>query len=48
MNSDAYYSDAGAWAAANGITTGTSETTFSPTNVCTRAQVVTLLFRTAG
>ncbi|MBE6949731.1 MAG: hypothetical protein E7451_00150 [Ruminococcaceae bacterium] len=33
------------WAVENGITTGTSATTFSPTGVCNRAQVVTFLHR---
>ncbi len=46
--SDAYYSDAVAWAIAHGITNGTTETTFSPDNSCTRAQMVTFLWRTAG
>ena len=42
---DSYFADAGAWAQANGVTTGTSETTFSPDNDCTRAQIVTFLYR---
>ena len=36
-----------AWAVENGITSGTSETTFSPGNSCTRAQIVTFLWRAA-
>ena len=44
----AYYADAVAWALASGITKGTSETTFSPGKGCTRAQVVTFLWRAAG
>lgn len=40
-----YYTDAVAWAVANGITKGTSATTFSPGNDCTRAQIVTFLWR---
>lgn len=40
---DAWYAKAVAWAAENGITAGTSETTFSPNQTCTRAQIVTLL-----
>ncbi|MBQ7950802.1 MAG: S-layer homology domain-containing protein [Clostridia bacterium] len=40
-----YYYDAVMWAAENGITGGTSETTFSPDAICTRAQVVTFLHR---
>ena len=37
-----------AWAVENGITTGTSETTFSPNAPCTRAQSVTFLYRALG
>ena len=44
---DAYYCAAVKWAAANGITAGTSATTFSPDAVCTRAQAVTMLYATA-
>ena len=36
------------WAAENGITSGTSDTTFSPGNPCTRAHVVTFLWRSQG
>lgn len=43
-NSDSYYT-AALWAYEKGITTGTSATTFSPKATCTRAQVVTFLFR---
>ena len=39
------YSDAVLWALENNITTGTSDTTFSPGKDCTRAQVVTFLWR---
>lgn len=46
--SDAWYYDAVQWAVENGITTGTSATTFSPDVSCTRAQIVTLLWRAAG
>ena len=42
---DSYFADAVAWAQANGVTTGTSENTFSPDNDCTRAQIVTFLYR---
>ncbi|MBP5165814.1 MAG: S-layer homology domain-containing protein, partial [Oscillospiraceae bacterium] len=45
---DAYYAEAVDWAVENGITTGTSETTFSPDDDCTRAQMVTFLWRAAG
>lgn len=42
---DAYYADAVAWAAAQGITSGTTAETFSPSQACTRAQIVTFLYR---
>jgi len=42
---DAYYADAVLWAVAKGITNGTSATTFSPDAGCTRAQIVTFLYR---
>lgn len=45
---EAYYSEAVLWAIKNGITTGTSATTFSPDVTCTRAQTVTFLWRAAG
>ena len=44
---DSYYKDAVDWAVENGITAGTSHTTFSPDAACTRAQAVTFLFRGA-
>ena len=44
----AYYYDAVRWAVAQGITTGTSDTTFSPNASCNRAQTVTFLWRAAG
>ena len=37
-----------AWAAAQGIATGTSVTTFSPDKVCTRGEIVTFLYRAYG
>ena len=40
-----YYYDAVLWAVENGITEGTSNTTFSPNATCTRAQIVTFLWR---
>lgn len=40
-----WYADAVAWAAENGITTGTSADKFSPNQTCTRAQIVTFLYR---
>ena len=40
-----YYADAVLWAVENGITAGTTATTFSPNANCTRAQIVTFLYR---
>ena len=40
-----YYEDAVIWAVDKGITTGTSATTFNPDATCTRAQIVTFLWR---
>ena len=40
-----YYYDAVLWAVENGITKGTSDTTFSPNMTCTRAQIVAFLWR---
>lgn len=45
---DAYYAKAVLWAVENGITTGTSDTTFDPDGVVTRAEAVTFLWRSAG
>ena len=46
VNSSAYYYKAVLWAFENGITTGKTDTTFEPKGPCTRAQVVTFLWRT--
>lgn len=43
-----YYADSVAWAVENGITAGTSATTFSPHNDCSRGQIVTFLYRFLG
>ena len=43
--SGSYYEKAVAWAIENGITTGTTTSTFSPDATCTRAQIVTFLYR---
>ena len=40
-----YYYDAVLWAVENGITKGTSDTTFSPDDTCSRAQIVAFLWR---
>lgn len=45
VNKNASYAKAVAWALDYGITTGTTETTFSPDATCTRGQIVTLLQR---
>ena len=42
---DSYYKDAVLWASKNGVTSGTSATTFAPENGCTRGQIVTFLYR---
>lgn len=45
VSADAYYAKAVAWAVENGITTGTGFGIFSPDAACTRAQIVTFLYR---
>ena len=45
--SDKYYAKAVAWAVENGITNGTTDTTFGPDDICTRAHGVTFLYRAA-
>lgn len=42
---DAYYYSAVLWAVENSITTGTSASAFSPEKICTRAEIVTFLYR---
>lgn len=42
------YAQAVAWAVSQGITAGTSDTTFSPNAICTRGQIVTFLYRAMG
>lgn len=44
VSTDAYYTDAVQWAVANGVTYGTTATTFSPDQDCTRAQIVTFIY----
>lgn len=48
VTSDAYYYDAILWAVENGITSGYTATEFAPDNSCTRAEMVTFLWRAAG
>ena len=45
VSANAYYTDAVLWAVEENITKGTTATTFSPDADCTRAQIVTLLYR---
>ena len=45
VKSDAFYADAVNWAVASDVTNGTSNTTFSPNADCTRAEIVTFLYR---
>ena len=45
VKAGSYYYDAVLWAVENGITKGTSETMFSPDTTCSRAQIVTFLWR---
>ncbi|MBE6914739.1 MAG: hypothetical protein E7472_07410, partial [Ruminococcaceae bacterium] len=47
VDKDAYYYEALLWAVENGITNGTSDTTFSPNAVCSRGQMATFLYRNA-
>ena len=48
VSSGSYYEKAVIWALKNNITSGTSDTTFSPKATCTRGQVVTFLWRAKG
>ncbi|MCC8080312.1 MAG: S-layer homology domain-containing protein, partial [Oscillospiraceae bacterium] len=48
VDSTAYYYDATLWAVQNGVTSGVSDESFSPDTACTRAQIVTFLYRLAG
>ena len=48
VKTKAWYCKAVLWAVENGITAGTSETSFSPNGDCTRAQVMTFLYRKFG
>ena len=48
VKAGSYYYDAVLWAVENGITKGTSDTTFSPDATCSRAQIVTFLWRANG
>lgn len=45
---DVYFADPVLWAVGKNITNGTTATTFSPSNLCTRAQIITFLWHAAG
>ena len=45
VSADADYAQAVAWAVEQGVTAGTSDTTFSPDATCTRGQIATFLYR---
>ena len=45
VESNAFCAEAVAWAVENGVTNGTTDSTFSPNSGCTRAQIVTFLYR---
>ena len=42
---DAYYAEAVAWAVENGVTKGVGGDKFAPNDKCTRAQIVTFMYR---
>ena len=48
VSADAYYADAVNWAVAQGGTNGVSATNFAPTDICSRGQVATFLWRAKG
>lgn len=48
VKEDSFYYDAVLWAVTKGITQGISETAFAPEDSCTRAQIITFLWRAAG
>ena len=48
MSENDYFFDAVSWAVKSGVTSGSSATTFSPSGICTRAHVVTFLWRAVG
>ena len=48
VTADAWYANTVSWAVKEGITSGTSSTTFSPAKTCTTAEILTFLWRAAG
>ena len=45
LSADAYYANAVLWSVKENVTSGTTATTFSPSADCTRAQIVTFIYR---
>ena len=48
VSATAYYAEPVKWAVENGVTAGTTATTFSPNNTCTNAHILTFMWRAAG
>lgn len=48
ISQNSFFYSAVKWASSNGVTYGTSNETFSPNKICSRAQAVTMLWRAAG
>lgn len=48
VSDTSYYADSVKWAVSKNITAGTSDTTFSPDRTCTRAEIITFLWRAVG
>lgn len=48
VDANAYYAEAVDWAVENGVTSGTSATTFSPEKTCTRGQIAVFIWRSKG
>lgn len=48
VESTKYYAEAVRWAVTSGITNGMSDSTFAPNDICTRAHIVTFLYRCLG
>ena len=48
VKADAWYAESVKWAVDKKITVGTTETTFSPDNTCTKAQIITFIYRAVG
>ena len=48
VGANSFYAGSVKWAVENGVTKGTTATTFSPNETCTRGQIVTFLYRAMG